>query len=104
MSELHTLTKQALSELKPLLLDFWEGARREDESGYLDGARQKTIETHITSTITRLLEAEIERLEGMRKDYRAQGNISNAIAASYNTALDDHITYLKAELSKIKEV
>lgn len=128
---IHTLTKQALEELRN---DLFVGLKL---TGLQQAAHFDTLPQKFASTITRLLEAEIERLEGMKKidsgkcpECGGDGWVVESVPAvqsvqtpmqvqchacfatgviempnlDYNKAIDDHITYLKEQIKLIAEV
>lgn len=64
-------------------------------------------DSYFTSLTIKLLEGEIERLKGMKKEYLKHidpKGITNEDVDSYNQAIDDQITYLESQLSEIKKI
>lgn len=108
---IHTLTKEALAKKEELLLQAIGMCGPEPTADKEDFYEK--LEEILTSTITRLLEAEVERLKGMKKEKQPRNYkpsptetkmeaIKNRVRiVGYNTALQEQIDYLQSEIEHI---
>lgn len=97
---------EVLKEGKSQIEDFKLGINC-CSGDYCVGDHNGRIKSHLTFLTIKLLESEIDRLKGTKKEYLKHidpKGITNEDVDSYNKAIDDQISYLSAQLSEIKKI